>query len=101
MLPDGVQLAAYQAGARPLAGVHRQMNERRIVVVAIVLEPQDPSFQQAPAVFDQALRCEFSEHGVAVPLLREKFEAAIHDLDCGNDLRVLFSVQRRRGRWQP
>jgi hypothetical protein len=88
VLPDGVQLAAYQAGASPLAGVHRQLNDRRIVVIAIVLKPQDPSFQQAPAVFDKVLRRDFSERGVVVPLLREKLEVAVDDLDCGNDLRV-------------
>jgi hypothetical protein len=44
MLPDGVQRAAYQTGASPLAGIHRQLNDRRIVIIGIVLEPQDPSF---------------------------------------------------------
>jgi hypothetical protein len=88
MLPDGVQRAAYQTGASPLAGVHRQLNDRRIVVIGVVFEPQDPSFQQSPAEFDQALRCEFSEHGIVVPLLRIKLEVAIDDLDCGNDFRV-------------
>jgi hypothetical protein len=44
MLPDSVQRAAYQTGASPLAGIHRQLNDRRIVIIAIVLEPQDPSF---------------------------------------------------------
>jgi hypothetical protein len=53
MLPDSVQLAAYQAGASPLSGVHCELNDRRIVVIAIVLEPQDASFQQAPTALDQ------------------------------------------------
>ena len=56
MLPDSAQLAAYHAGASPLAGVHRQLNDRRFVIIGIVFEPQDPSFQQAPAEFDQVLR---------------------------------------------
>jgi len=70
MLPYSVQLAAYQAGASLLAGVHRQLKDRPIVVIAIVLEPQNPSFQQAPAVLDKVIGREFSEHGVFVLLIR-------------------------------
>jgi hypothetical protein len=82
-LPDGEQLGTYNASMSALSGRNGLLDERRVIVVAIVHEAEKASFHHFPELLDHLLRRDLAiEHGVEILLFSDKLEEAIDRADC-------------------
>jgi hypothetical protein len=102
-LPDGEQLGAYNASMSALSGRNGLLDERRVIVVAIVHEAEKASFHHFPELLDHLLRRDLGiEYGVEILLFRDKLEEAIDRADCKDGVGICRQLADHRiGRHVP